>query len=93
MKSEIKAHGPITTLMNVYVDFMAYQSGVYSPTSTQFTGMHAMTIVGYGNQKGVPYWVMANSWGEAWGEKGYCRVQMGTKCETEHRVYKVDADR
>lgn len=45
-------------------------------------GAHAVTIVGWdsgdaGNRLGVvPYWIVRNSWGTAWNEKGYFRIAM-----------------
>ena len=41
-------------------------------------GGHAVNIIGYGSENGTAYWTVQNSYGAAWGEKGYFRVRRGT---------------
>ncbi len=44
---------------------------------------HAPTVVGWGTERegqhiGGKYWVVRNSWGPTWGERGYIRLEMGS---------------
>jgi hypothetical protein len=44
-------------------------------------GGHAVDIVGWGEERVggrlVPYWIVRNSWGVAWGDDGYFRIERG----------------
>lgn len=55
--------------------FQAYTSGIYDEPacSSEFLD-HAVGLVGYGTENGVDYWIVRNSWGPDWGEKGYIRM-------------------
>lgn len=35
-----------------------------------FDGGHAVKLIGWGIDQGVPYWTAANSWNADWGEDG-----------------------
>ena len=59
-------------------DLFSYSSGVYSPSaSATLIGRHAVSLVGWGTDNGVPYWICQNSWGPSWGEQGFFRIVRG----------------
>ncbi|KAJ0985319.1 hypothetical protein J5N97_003675 [Dioscorea zingiberensis] len=66
---------PVGVLVEAYEqEFQHYGSGVF----TKFCGKkqdHAVTIIGYGSDGGMDYWLIKNSWGDYWGEAGYMRLE------------------
>jgi KDEL-tailed cysteine endopeptidase len=54
--------------------FMFYKGGILN-TKTCGTDLdHAITAVGYGTESGKNFFIVRNSWGSSWGEKGYIRM-------------------
>ncbi|CAL6053484.1 Cathepsin_B [Hexamita inflata] len=80
--------GALQTAFTVYSDFMYYNSGIYQHKSGSVEGGHAVTFVGYGEESGVKFWVVRNSWGSSWGEKGYFRIIRGkNECGIEDSCF------
>ncbi|KAH7814882.1 putative cathepsin B4 cysteine protease [Monocercomonoides exilis] len=80
-------YGPLSCGFMVYSDFMNYRSGVYQHKSGYFEGGHAVLLCGWGVENGLPYWLVQNSWGPAWGEKGFFKILRGSNhCEIESYV-------
>jgi len=83
----IMSDGPVEAAFTVYADFENYSSGIYHHVSGQTLGGHAIRIVGWGQENGVPYWKVANSWNSYWGENGYFRIVRGKdECGIESNV-------
>jgi len=65
-----------------------YRGGIMDPWFCNPYGLnHAVTIVGFGEEGGVKYWKIRNSWGSGWGEEGYFRIIRGKgKCGLNRMV-------
>ncbi|KAL3181424.1 hypothetical protein MRX96_036972 [Rhipicephalus microplus] len=87
IRTEIFRNGPVEADFTVYADFLSYKSGVYQHHSDQLLGGHAVRILGWGNENGVPYWLVANSWNQDWGDKGYFKIRRGNdECGIEDDI-------
>jgi cathepsin L len=57
-------------------DFQFYSSGVFdAPCGKNLN--HAVNVVGVNTAAAQPYFIVRNSWGTSWGEKGYIRMAAG----------------
>ena len=93
--ASIYKYGSVVVSMDVFSNFMNYASGIYSGTSGSKQGGHAMHAIGWGVENGVKYWLIENSWGNAWGEgidftKCSESVCQGDFCSSRRRRRMVD---
>ncbi|KAK4337254.1 hypothetical protein RND71_043723 [Anisodus tanguticus] len=87
IQTDIMAHGPVEAAFSVYDDFPLYKSGVYQKTrSAQYLGGHAVKVMGWGVENGTPYWLVANSWNNEWGDKGVYQKTLLARPSGGHAV-------
>jgi C1A family cysteine protease len=53
---------------------MFYSSGIFSNSACGTQLNHGVVAVGYGTEGDKNYYIVRNSWGAGWGEKGYIRM-------------------
>lgn len=47
-----------------------------------------MRLIGWGEEGGSPYWLLANSWGSKWGEGGLVKFLRGSNhCGIEASIF------
>lgn len=74
LKQAIYDHGPLTVAVCVNGAFQSYSDGVFTGPSCSSLN-HGVVLVGWDDADNC--WIMRNSWGTAWGENGYMRIQYG----------------
>ena len=90
IRQNIYKRGPVTSGMKMYSDFYTFDSknSIYEWDGiSPHLGGHAIEIVGWGKEGIKDYWIIKNSWGENWGDKGYFKMIRGTNnCEIEENI-------
>ena len=80
--------GPISMTVNgSSKKFAFYSGGIIDSEDCAPDLGHAVIGVGYGKDEetGKEYFIIKNSWGKNWGEKGYARIAADTKTFSQLR--------
>jgi C1A family cysteine protease len=78
MKEALCKYGPIAACVKVTPAFQAYKSGIFDEFAEVTAPRdinHAITIVGWDDKREA--YLIKNSWGTQWGNKGYVWVKYG----------------
>jgi cathepsin L len=79
--------GPMAISLDA--SWQSYESGVYTG-SCGSTIDHAVVLVGYGTEAGKDYYLVRNSWGSSWGDKGYIKLIRHSDDDTAHCATDTD---
>ncbi len=85
VKTQLSQGHPVIFGMIIHRNFMDYRSGVYDTTRGPRMGGHAMTLIGYDDQKQA--YKLINSWSDQWGLDGYAWVSYQVFADTVHSAY------
>ncbi|CEF60946.1 Cathepsin L.1 [Strongyloides ratti] len=79
LKKVVGTIGPVAVAIDAsLLSFKNYKSGIYDDPLCTNNLDHAVLIIGYGIDPVFgKYWIVKNSWGTSWGEKGYFKIKRG----------------
>ena len=79
IKNYVYTTGPLSVALNAKT-LQYYTGGILTSSAASCnpnTLTHGVTIVGYGTANGINYWIVKNSWGPSWGDKGFFKIARG----------------
>ncbi len=91
IRRDIYKWGPCSTAFKLHEDLINWDkpNEVYEWDGTsKLIGGHAVAIVGWGETNSKKYWIVRNSWGKDWCDKGYFKMLRGKNhLEIEENVF------
>jgi len=74
MRDYVGTTGPLSICVDAS-SWQFYNGGVLKTCGNSID--HCVQIVGYGAVSGTQAWIVRNSWGASWGERGYIYLEYG----------------
>lgn len=80
LKYSVKKNPVAIALDADNIFFRFYKKGVIDiPIENSKQLNHAVLLVGYDYDEHGMYWIIQNSWGESWGDNGFCKIRVKPK--------------
>jgi len=91
IRRDIYRWGPTSSAFKVYEDLVNWNkpNEIYVwDGKSKYLGGQAVSIVGWGENERMKYWIVRNSWGEKWNGDGHFKMLRGKNhCEIEENVF------
>ncbi|OXA47360.1 ervatamin-B [Folsomia candida] len=89
LKSFLVTHGPLAIAVSGSEKWDPQYATGYLSRKVNQTMDHAVLLVGYGaDSVGKKYWIIKNSWGTGWGDKGFAKILAGQNDNVDCSVTK-----
>jgi C1A family cysteine protease len=109
IKTAIMTYGAVDAAVYVTSAFRAYDQGIYedsykvcdrtySEDCFRTIVNHGISLIGWndnGDAENEGYWILRNSWGDDWGDRGYMKIQYesaAVACAAVYVAYESDPD-
>jgi C1A family cysteine protease len=76
MVTKLYQNGPVSVCVDAS-NWSSYTGGIYPASACGKQLDHCVEAEGYNTGSSTPYWIIRNSWGTSWGQKGYMNLQYG----------------
>ncbi|KAI1692254.1 papain family cysteine protease domain-containing protein [Ditylenchus destructor] len=84
IQKELYINGPLEVCFDVYEDFEHYTSGIYKHVARKYKYGHCVRLIGWGEENGTLFWILANTFNSDWGDHGFFRIVRGSnECNIE----------
>lgn len=81
LQEAVATVGPISVALDATANLQSYSGGILKDDSCNSRTLnHGVLVVGFGSENGQDYYIVKNSWGAAWGEAGYFRLEKNNRC-------------
>lgn len=92
IKKAIVSGGPVIGMLGATKELLIYKEGIYDESYSEYRldGYQPVKIVGWDFKEKFQYWIIENSWGTSWGQKGIAYIRIGVSSTLDRYAISVN---